>query len=173
MATKSNKTRLAFTLVEMLLVLAIITLLSVSILASIGQTRAKGRDAKRIEDMKQITNALNLYFADKGTYPSVSGTETGCTPNAGWDCSHLGGDFIPDLVPKYLSQMPVDPTNNNTYHYMYYRTTGSIYDCVAPPARGKYVLGISMFETNPGYSNPNFCNPNATYFKWASGNFEN
>ena len=171
MASRSQKIRLGFTLIELLVVISLIGLLAVMILASMSTARAKARDARRIEDMKQLTNALNLYYADKGTYPAVSGTEAGCTPAIGWDCSHLGGDFIPDLVPKYISQMPIDPVNSDAYHYMYYRGTGPIYSCAA--GKGKYVLGISGFETSPGYSNPNFCNPNSTYFKWAGGNFEN
>ncbi|MEK7576715.1 MAG: prepilin-type N-terminal cleavage/methylation domain-containing protein [Patescibacteria group bacterium] len=160
-----------FTLIELLVVIAIIGILASIVLASVRTVRAKGRDAKRIGDMKQITNALNLYYFDKGVYPPASSDGAPCNPGF-WDCSHLGGSFIPELVTYgYMPQVPVDPLNTDAYHYSYYRTTGAMYLCTSSPARGKYLLGIIAFETSPNYTNPNFCGAGA--FQWASGNFEN
>ncbi len=58
-----------FTLVELLVVIAIIGLLSTLAVVALGSARAKARDARRISDIKQIQTALELYFADQGTYP--------------------------------------------------------------------------------------------------------
>lgn len=72
-----------FTLIELLVVVAIIGVLSSIIFASTSSGRSKGRDAKLIADIKQLQNALDLYYLDTGRYP-VS-TNCGATaPNAGW-----------------------------------------------------------------------------------------
>ena len=64
-----NKKR-GFTLIELLVVVAIISLLASIVFASLSTARAKGRDARRMEDLHQIAIALELYFDDNGYYPS-------------------------------------------------------------------------------------------------------
>lgn len=62
-----------FTLIELLVVIAIIGLLSTLAVVALNNARQKSRDAKRASDIKQIQTALELYFADKNSYP-VNGT---------------------------------------------------------------------------------------------------
>lgn len=59
-----------FTLVELLVVVAIIGLLSTLAVVALGNARAKARDAKRVSDIKQIQTALELYFSDQNAYPT-------------------------------------------------------------------------------------------------------
>ena len=54
-----------FTLIELLVVIAIIGMLSSVVLASLNSARAKGRDAKRLADLRAIATALELYYNDK------------------------------------------------------------------------------------------------------------
>ncbi|MFA5643957.1 MAG: LamG-like jellyroll fold domain-containing protein [Patescibacteria group bacterium] len=61
-----------FTLVEILVVVAIIGILATLVVVSLGDTRAKARDSQRISDIKQMQVALRLYFSDQGYYPSSS-----------------------------------------------------------------------------------------------------
>ena len=80
-----------FTLIELLVVIAIIGLLSSIVLVSVYNARAKGRDAKRVSDMSQMSNALELYHNTNQGYPS-------------------GTAGVPDdLAPAFLSQIPVAP----------------------------------------------------------------
>ncbi len=58
-----------FTLIEMLVVIAIIGLLSSTILVGLGDARARARDARRIADIRQIQNGLENYYSDNGFYP--------------------------------------------------------------------------------------------------------
>jgi len=66
-----NLTKKGFTLVELLVVISIIGLLSTIAIVSLGSARQKARDTKRIADMKQVSTALEQYYADKGGYPAV------------------------------------------------------------------------------------------------------
>ncbi|KKU98781.1 MAG: pilin domain-containing protein, general secretion pathway protein G [Candidatus Jorgensenbacteria bacterium GW2011_GWC1_48_8] len=67
---KNNK---GFTLIEMLVVIAIIGLLSSVVIIGLGGSRSKARDARRIADIQQIQNALELQYNPATGYP-VAGT---------------------------------------------------------------------------------------------------
>jgi len=53
---------MGFTLIELLVVISIIGLLSSIVLTSVNSARAKARDARRLADLRQIQNALALYY---------------------------------------------------------------------------------------------------------------
>ncbi len=58
-----------FTLIELLVVIAIIALLTTITVVALNNSRARARDATRLSDIKQIQNALNLYWQAAGVYP--------------------------------------------------------------------------------------------------------
>ena len=58
-----------FTLIELLVVIAILGLIAAVILVSLNSLRSKARDAKRVSDINQVSKALEIYFANNGTYP--------------------------------------------------------------------------------------------------------
>lgn len=59
-----------FTLIELMVVISIVTFIASLLLVSIKDARLKARDARRLSDMHQIQNALELYAQDFGNYPS-------------------------------------------------------------------------------------------------------
>ena len=59
---RTGKSARGFTLIELLVVIAIIGILSSVVLASLNSARKKGRDARRIADLKQLQLALELYY---------------------------------------------------------------------------------------------------------------
>lgn len=63
-----------FTLIEMLIVIAIIGILSSMILVGLGSARAKARDSRRISDIRQIQNGLEIYYSNNQTYASGDST---------------------------------------------------------------------------------------------------
>jgi prepilin-type N-terminal cleavage/methylation domain-containing protein len=87
-----------FTLIELLVVVAIIGVLSSVVLASLNSARAKARDAKRMSDIKQIQNAIELYIVNNGSAPDVFDID-----RDNWS------NLLPLLVPTYISQLPRDP----------------------------------------------------------------
>lgn len=60
-----------FTLIELMVVIAIIGILSGVIIASLGSSRARARDGKRVSDIGQIQLALELYRESNGRYPTA------------------------------------------------------------------------------------------------------
>lgn len=60
-----------FTLIEMLVVIAIITILSGIIITNMSGAKGKARDTKRISDMGNLQMALELYFDRCNKYPPV------------------------------------------------------------------------------------------------------
>ena len=93
-----NQAKRGFTLIELLVVIAIIGILSSVVLASLNSARKKGRDARRIADVKQLQLALELYYDTSGSYPSA-----------------INGTLL--TSPGYIAALPKDPTDNVVYPY--------------------------------------------------------
>ena len=106
MGTKVNR---GFTIMELLVVLAIIGMLFSIILASYSVIKQRNRDARRSADINQISRALALYFNDTRRYPvSVAST----TLN--------GNDVVSTALKNAgsIPQVPADPVPG-TYNYTY------------------------------------------------------
>jgi len=71
---KKNK---GFTLIEMLVVVAVIGLLASLILVGLSDFRTRGRDTRRIADIKEVQNGLEVYYMKNGTYPIIQDSATG------------------------------------------------------------------------------------------------
>src|SRR3989344_4950771 len=70
---KGFKLRRSFTLIELLIVIALLGILSTSVLVAVNPTKraSQARDAQRKTQLSQIKNALEAYLAVKGSYPST------------------------------------------------------------------------------------------------------
>jgi prepilin-type N-terminal cleavage/methylation domain-containing protein len=60
----------SFTLIELIIVIAILGILAALISGNFITSLKKGRDAKRKSDFEQIKNALEMFYEDKKHYPS-------------------------------------------------------------------------------------------------------
>ncbi len=84
-----------FTLIELLVVMAIIGTLASIVLGSLNLARAKARDASRSASIRQVQNALEMYYQDTGEYPTANDAVLSSISGA--------------LVPTYISRLPEDP----------------------------------------------------------------
>ncbi|MCX6810692.1 MAG: prepilin-type N-terminal cleavage/methylation domain-containing protein [Candidatus Berkelbacteria bacterium] len=86
----------AFTLIELLIVIAIISIVSVFIIVSVRNAQSRARDVQRVADLAKINSAVQLYYRENGFYPPTLNV----------------------LVSgKYLTSIPTDP-KSGTYKYL-------------------------------------------------------
>lgn len=126
------KKQKGFTLIEMLIVVAIIGILSALILVGLSQFRLRGRDARRIADLKQVQNALEIYYTRNSAYPTAP------AGNASQKWAALTAAITGAGIG--LNQVPQDPmaTVDNGVSYYYQ-------DCNLGQ---NYVVAATLEDTN-------------------------
>lgn len=62
--------QIGFTLIELLVVVSIIAILVLATSTSFVTSQQKSRDASKKSELKNLANALNMYYADKGSFPT-------------------------------------------------------------------------------------------------------
>lgn len=98
-----------FTLIELLVVISIIGIMASIVLASLEQARVKARDTHRFDQMKELSNALELFYTANGYYPDANSTNTHIT-------------YVKDIVglaPQHIQRLPEDPSRTGTSRYRY------------------------------------------------------
>jgi len=127
-ARRGGGKRQGFTLIELLVVIAIIGLLSTLAVVALNNARSKGRDAKRVADIKTIQTALELYFADSNGYPDGK-TATETLGQAGALTLSKTAGFADAVVgTTYMGKVPANPTPGGAaYTYKTDAVAGTIY----------------------------------------------
>lgn len=120
-----------FTLIELLMVIAIIGILASIVMVNLVSARQKGRDAKRIADIKNIQLSLEEYYNDNLYYPL---------------------NIYTALKPTYMSVVPYDPNSTTVctdgsqascYVYAALNASGSGVSCASSHAV-RYHLGAAL-----------------------------
>ena len=122
----TNKTQKGFTLVELIVVIAIIAVLSGVLVLAINPAAllAKGRDAKRLDDLDTLNKALSLALVDgeialTAVSAPAGGQAVDCT--TGWvRCTIPTGKTG---LSKFIALLPLDPLNTTPNVYSYGGTT--------------------------------------------------
>lgn len=111
---RSPRTRRGFTLIELLVAIGIIGILAAGLMIAINPIAQlqKSRDAKRIEALKQIKTALELYYQDYGRYPAQNPTTYQMIDASTGADVVFGGSWSP-----YMQTVPTDPTSGKTFRY--------------------------------------------------------
>ncbi len=110
------KFRKGFTLIEVLIVVAIIGILASVVLVGLGPLQRQGRDARRISDLKQVQAGLELYYNKCGYYPGNA--ENGATC-AGYAANNTWAGLVTALTGSNIgvSNVPHDPNAARDYFY--------------------------------------------------------
>lgn len=107
---KCAKTKMkqnGFTLMEILIVIAMLGILATVIFGSYLSSIKRARDNRRKQDLQQVSRALELYYAENNNYPN----------SLNWGSSLSDPD---DAAKFYMKKLPIDPSGtDNGYNYFY------------------------------------------------------
>lgn len=127
-----SKSKIGFTLIEILVVIALIGILAGVLLVSLQGVRASARDAQRKADLETIQSALEIYKSTCGKYPTSLTSGGSALKGCG-----ASGTTI------FLSSVPKDPLQKN---YTYSQPTTNTYTVQATMESGQ-IMQVSPQET--------------------------
>jgi prepilin-type N-terminal cleavage/methylation domain-containing protein len=135
-----------FTLLEILVVTAIISIFLTTVYVNFTGSYAQARDAERKANVQNVATALELYKNKYGRYPEAcNGPIPRPTPNpiqgsVLWsgepgtadECPSSGDDYIVGLAPEFIEELPTDPRARTDAGYVYaVNYNGSAYKFMA------------------------------------------
>ncbi len=129
------KKRNGFSLVELMIVVAIIALLTAIMTANFSSAKARSRDSKRISDISQIQLALAGFFDRCNFYP----TALDITDSGG----HCTSGTVNVNLGTFISKIPPPPTGGSVVAANYNYSAGSDATGVVD-----YVLGAQLEAAN-------------------------
>jgi type II secretory pathway pseudopilin PulG len=176
----------AFSLIELVLVVGIITVLTGLVLSTVGYARKKGARARAETEIAALSAACENYKADNGVYPRDT------TNNTTDNLAALTASPTPD--PRPTSYDPSDSRYSAASLYLYGQLSGnpsgdrSTYtqrsyfqfkpNMLSPPGGAGIVTAIrDPFGNSYGYSTAQQANPsfgfNPTFDLWSSAGTTN
>lgn len=96
-----------FTLIELIVVIAIIGTLTGLIVNNLNDVRSRSRDAKRKQELGSLKTALRLYYNDYQTYPTAAvgnGDILGC--GDGTEACGGAGNALATTDSTYMNLLP-------------------------------------------------------------------
>jgi prepilin-type N-terminal cleavage/methylation domain-containing protein len=113
--------RKGFTLIEILIVVAIIAILASIVLVGLGPSQQAGRDARRLSDLREVQNGLELYYNDCGYYPGAAVAAGAACPawteTSAWTGTPSLTTSLEGNTSLGITTVPNDPTAGKNYYY--------------------------------------------------------
>ena len=164
---KQLRRQSGFTIIELLIVIAIIGILATLVLTNFQGAQAKGRDTVRKNDMNSVYQKLEEFYNENGGYPDgdLAGTVAvginGATAVAtvdvfpGIDSGALTDEDGADLVETFSTSAtlaaPAIPGNTNEYLYAAYGCAGAAAVTDVGATCAKYHLAAFQEQDTNGY----------------------
>ena len=107
-----NKSR-GVTLIELLIVIAIIGILAAIVLVSLNDARTSARDTQRVGNLRNAQLAMEIYFDDNGQYPDDDDLAAVMTEGTTCATAEGAGDLLDVIGMTGVS----DPSAGQNYSY--------------------------------------------------------
>jgi len=108
--------RRGFTIIEILVVLAIIGILSAVLYGSFSEARQDSKNKAFRSDLKEVQLALEVYKSQHGQYPNVPSscgtTDAGVSSAESTSCAAVIG-YIEGLTPEFIAALPAHKKSAN------------------------------------------------------------
>ena len=159
MRRKNKSHNYGFTLGELLVAIAVISVLSTVVMVSSKGSQEKALNAKRLNLIEQYVTAIEMYRQDNGGYPDiyprsscvgdepddVCGDDVGTRNTEQGDFLDMLRPYMPELQPfpdlKLINPRYVGPDTTPTHW------DGAVYSCVTVPGCKRY--SITWFMQGP------------------------
>lgn len=113
---QSVKNVKAFTLIELLIVIAVIGILAAVILPNLIGMRERAGDTKKKNDLTQVKSALRMYYNDYNAYPQQNGLNQICCAAPSASCNPVCVGSLTVNGQTYTKDLPET--------FQYYQTNG-------------------------------------------------
>jgi general secretion pathway protein G len=133
---KGTRFKRGFSLMELMIVIAIIALLAIVVMGNYFNQIKKGRDARRKTDLDQLRTALEDYADDNNQYPAESDMTCGSTALRPW-----------------IKEVPCEP--GTTDSYLYLSGTNNLDYCIYTQLQFKTDPDIQRVGCDPDTGCPN------------------
>lgn len=164
---KQLRKQTGFTIIELLIVIAIIGILATLVLTNFQGAQAKGRDTVRKNDVNSIYQKLEEFYNENGGYPDGDLADTVAVGinNAtvadvdpvfpGIDAGALtdedGADFVETFSTAATLAAPTIPGNTNEYLYAAYGCAAATPVASVGASCAKYHLASFQEQDSAGY----------------------
>lgn len=166
-----------FTIIEMLVVVAIIGILSTLSIMALNGRQVDARDVKRLADLDTIQKALALYYTANGSYPPIQQAYGYSTGGYNWNGTAVAPTLfsLKYYLGPYLAAglLPTDPSPDTSYRYYYSSNPGDSYQSYGMMMRPETTKYKNMAAADGGYSTyngyyevgsqPSYCAQNPSY----------
>lgn len=176
--------RKGFTLIELMVAIAIVAIISSIGYISYASAQVTGRDSRRKQDLRSIASALEIYKQQIRHYPCSSGWQVSTDDTSTYWLKNvvITGDTICTgaasevFDTNYIKNLPIDPSSNSStandiisgtagaHGYIYYSDIPTNSNCPNNPA-GTYFYLVTVLE-NPNDAQRNELQPT----NWCDGN---
>jgi len=148
--------RKGFTLIELMVVIAIIAILSTVGFVSFTNAQIAGRDARRKQDLRSIAQALELYYQRYHHYPCPTNWQNSSDSVSGFwiinnDSTNCSDTSTAAFDTNYINALPHDPAEQpcwggNNYCYSYWGFSAGWAGGNCPAAEGQYYYLVALLE---------------------------
>ncbi len=121
--------RSGFTIVELLIVIVVIAVLASITVVAYNGIQSRARDTGRVQKVKDISKAIELYKIDNGQYPPIqdgNSSESSCgSQTENWGHCDRNKELA-DMLAPYMKLDPTSLSNATQGSYVYYYNSSSV-----------------------------------------------